>query len=347
VRAAIVTGTFTPSQEPVATTVKHLVDELVRRGHRPLVLTTGVGPATYRGVRVVRLRDGDGPAAARELEQYLPDLVHVADPRLLGTVALRAAHRLGLPTVVSHHSSGTGVLGEWASAKVAGRATRTLASSLPLRERLETAGVPTALWRSGVDTELYRPEMRSPTLVDSWSRSGRCLVVGHVGPVDGPNVQRRLAEVAALTGVRLVAVRAGEGAERLRSRVPGAKVLGDVSGVDLAHAVASYDVLVQPRRKEQDCHGVRRGLASGVPVVGLDTGGVTDLVAHGVNGLLGDPQRPHALRDAVARLRDEPALRDGLALRARDSATRTWADAVDELLGVHWAAVLPELAHSG
>jgi phosphatidylinositol alpha 1,6-mannosyltransferase len=273
--------------------------------------------------------------------------VHVADPRLLGTVALRAANRLDVPTVVSHHAAGTGVLGEWASAKLAGRSSRTLASSLALQARLSSAGVPAALWRSGVDTELYRPEMRSPTLVDSWSRSGRCLVVGHVGPVDRPNVQRRLAEISGLNGVRLVAVRADQGAERLRARAPGAKVLGDVSGVDLAHAVASYDVLVQPRKKEQDCHGVRRALACGVPVVGLATGGVTDLVAHGVNGLLADPQQPHALRDAVVRLRDHRGLRDALASRARDSVTRTWADAVDELVGVHWAAVLRELARSG
>ena len=48
------TGHFPSPQEPVATTVTHLVDELVRRGHRPLVLTTGVGPASYRGVRVCR-----------------------------------------------------------------------------------------------------------------------------------------------------------------------------------------------------------------------------------------------------------------------------------------------------
>lgn len=100
-RAAIVSGAFPPSQEAVATTVKHLVDEAVRRGHRPLVLAPGLGPASYRGVRVVRMRPNDVATLSRELDAFRPDLVHVADPRLVGPGPLRVARRLGLPTVVS------------------------------------------------------------------------------------------------------------------------------------------------------------------------------------------------------------------------------------------------------
>ena len=320
------TGHFPPSQEPVAITVTHLVDELVRRGHRPLVLTTGVGPATYRGVRVVRVREGDAAAVTRELAGYRPDLVHVADPSVLGLAALASAHRLGVPAVVTHHSVAPGHVADW----------------------LGRHGVPTLAWRSGVDTDLYRPEMRSPELSGKWSKRGRLLVVGHVGAVDRPRVRRRLVELGRLPGVCLVAVRATAGAESLRAKVPGAKVLGDVSGIDLAHAVASYDVLVQPRRKELDCHGVRRALASGVPVVGFAAGGVPDLVTHGVNGLLVDPRQPHGMRDAVASLVGDPGLVTRLAGPARGSVSgRTWADAVDELL-VHWAAAIaPALSPAG
>ena len=139
------------------------------------------------------------------------------------------------------------------------------------------------------------------------------------------------------------------GADVLREKVPGAKVLGDICGVDLAHAVASYDVLVQPRRKELDCHGVRRALACGVPVVGFAAGGVPDLVTHGVNGLLVDPRHRHGMRDAVAALVRDPGLVTRLAGPARASVSdRTWADAVDELLAVHWAAaVSPPLSPEG
>ena len=251
--------------------------------------------------------------------------MHVADPRMLGMLALRAAHRLGAPAVVTHHSVAPGHVADW----------------------LARRGSPTLDWRSGVDTDLFRPEMRTPALSEKWSRHGQLLVVGHVGPVDRPRVARRLVEVGRVPGVRLVAVRAGAGAERLRAKVPGAKVLGDMSGVDLAHAVASYDVLVQPRRKELDCHGVRRALASGVPVIGYAAGGVPDLVTHGVNGLLVDPAQPHGLREAVASLVRDPALVTRLGGRARDSVLgRTWTDAVDDLLE-QWSAAVPRIARSG
>jgi len=241
VRAAIVTGAFPPSQEPVATTVKHLVDEAVRRGHRPLVLAPGLGPASYRGVRIVRMRPNDVATLSRELEAFRPDLVHVADPRLVGPAPLRVARRLGLPTVVSIHSAGSGRVGDWWGSLAAAGADRTLVTCLAAQERLARAGVAAGLWRPGVDADLFDPSMRSAPLVDRWSRGGR-LVVGHIGPVDKPNVFRRLVAVGRLPGVRLVVVRAGTGADRLRAKVPGAKVLGDISGVDLAHAVASYDV---------------------------------------------------------------------------------------------------------
>ena len=179
------------------------------------------------------------------------------------------------------------------------------------------------------------------------SKHGRLLVVGHVGAVDRPRVRRRLVEVGRLPGVRLVAVGAAAGAEGRRAKVPGAKVLGDISGIDLAHALASCDVLVQPRRKELDCHGVRRALASGVPVVGFAAAGVPDLVTHGVDGLLVDPRRPHGMRDAVASLVRDPGLATRLAGDAWASVSdRTWADAVDELLTVHWAGMLPQRASS-
>ncbi|MCW2758865.1 MAG: glycosyl transferase, group 1 [Nocardioidaceae bacterium] len=342
-RAAIVTGAFPPSREPVATTVKHLVDEAVRHGHRPLVLAPGVGPASYRGVPVVRIRGGDTSAIRRELAALGPDVVHVADPRLAGPQAVRVARQLGLPTVVSQHSVGEGPVPPWWKRGATTDADLTLATCLWALDRLDAGSPPgrTSLWRPGTDTDLYCPAMRDERLVEHWSR-GRDLVVGHVGDVSRPRVVRRLAAIAELPGVRLVVLRAGPGAERFRARVPGAKVSGDLSGVDLAHALASLDVLVVPRRKELDCHTARRALASGVPVVGVAGGGVTDVVADGVNGLVVRADDEYGVPAAVARLRRDPELRARLGSRARAGVvTRTWADAYDELVAVHWASVLP------
>ncbi len=352
VRAVIVTGAFPPSPESVSTTTKHLIDEAVRQGHEPKVVTTGLGPTSYRGIPVARVRSGDAAGISRELTAYGPDLVHIADPRLTGSAALRAARRLGLPSVVSHHSLGSGPLSDWRGSIASSGADRSLVGCLFAQEGLRAAGDPAELWRPGTDLDLYADTMRSETLVDRWARgrSGKhLLVVGYVGPVDRPNVVRRLVDIAGLRGVRLVVVRAGAGAERLRARIPGAKVLGDVGGVDLAHAVASFDVLVQPRKKDLDCHDVRRALASGVPVIGFATGGIIDLVAHRVNGMLVDPARRRALCAGVERLRDDPELRGSLAARARESlAGRTWADAYAELLEVHWSSVLTTgQAHAG
>ncbi|WP_147455903.1 glycosyltransferase [Nocardioides mangrovicus] len=349
-RAAVVTGAFPPSQRAVATSVKHVVDAGWRCGHELLVVAPGtpLGPASYRGVRVARPRAADSTAIARELRAFEPDVVHVADPRLLGAATMRAARAVGVPVVASQHSIGSDRWGEWWSTIADSGADLTLATCRAARDALTGAGVAASLWAPGVDADVFTPTMRVPELAQRFSRGGD-LVVCHVGDVASPHVLRRLADVASLPGVRLVVARSGAAADRYRSALPQAKVLGDMSGVELAHVVASCDVLVQPRKKELDCHAVRRALAAGVPVVGMTAGGVGDVVAHEANGLLTDPRERHGLRESVRRLREDRDLVARLASRARDSvADRSWQVAVTELAETHWNALRPAaIRHSG
>jgi glycosyltransferase involved in cell wall biosynthesis len=55
----------------------------------------------------------------------------------------------------------------------------------------------------------------------------------------------------------------------------------------------------------------------GLPVVATPVGGVPQVIEHGVNGLLVAPGDIDGLAAALARLFDEPALRDSLGAAAR------------------------------
>lgn len=317
-RYALVTESFAPRLDEVADTARHLVDGLIEAGDEVLVVTHGSGAPSYRGVAVVRPRRRvPAREVASALDAFRPDGVVALAPHVLGGLALRHADRRGIPSTAIDPIS----LQEHADV--------TLATTRGGVTDLLAAGVGPELWLPGVDLDEHHPGLREPGLRAAWA-GGAELVVGHSGPLDRHTVVARLRRVAALDGVRLVVLGSGPGAEELRSR--GARISTAVSGLDLARSLASVDVVVQVRGHDRAVPGVRKALASGVPVVGFASGGTGDVVVDRHNGLLAAPGDDRGLARLVDQLRRDRPLLAHLAGAARPSvARRSWADALAEL----------------
>ena len=311
-RIALVTEEFAPSHAPTAYLAREVVGRLTARGHDVVVFAGGRGQASFRGARLFWASRMTPVSAVREaMALSRPDVCHLIDPHRVGLKAAEAADRLGVPTV----------------------------ALAPPR------------WRPGVEPADHHPGLRDQSLHDRWARThapdGGRLVVGYAGALEKRKVLARLASVAALPGVRLVVVGDGPGADQLRHS--GAKVIPHATTLERARCLASVDVVLQPRKREVYAPAVLEALASGVPVVAFD-GAAADVVRHQHNGLLVGAGRDRGgLAAAVARLAADADLRHELAARARASVLdRTWDDAVEELLEVHYPAALRQgsaLAH--
>jgi len=325
-KIVLVSESFAPRTDETADTAQHLADGILAHGHELLVVAPGPGQARYRGARVVRTRRLITPhAVGSVLDGFDGDFVVAMSPALLGSTVLLQAGRRGLPTLAIDPP------------KVHVRAGRTLATSRERRTQLAFAGVEAELWAPGVDSDDHHPGLRDARLRTAWAKDN-ALVVGHAGELDRQNVIDRLIRISWMEDVRLVVL--GDGPGALNLRAAGAKVTGPLHGLELARGIASLDVLVQPRKKEQQVPAVRRALASGVPVVGFDAGGTRDAVVHEHNGLLAEPGRNRNLLEAVHALRDDD-LRARLAGHARDSvADRPWSTAIADLLARHLPALV-------
>ena len=364
-RVAIVSESFFPQVNGVTNTVRHVVDRLLEQGHEVLIVAPAPGLPVYRSVRVVRVRSVAMPlhrsfpvglpdaAVERELAEFRPDVVHLASPIALGAVGLRAARRLGIPTVAVYQTDiggfarqyglrAEGAVGRWVG-RIHRRADRTLVPSRASWAQLAGLGVGDLhLWRRGVSLDVFGPQHRVPELNARWTRrEPGSVVVGYVGRLAPEKQVRRLREVAAVPGTKLVVVGDGPSRPSLERALPGATFTGMLRGQHLAQVFASLDVFVHTGESETYCQTVQEAQASGVPVVAPAAGGPLDLVDHGRNGLLYDPADPPSLHATVARLVGDVELRRSLASTGLTTvAERSWSAVVDELIDVHYAAVV-------
>jgi phosphatidylinositol alpha 1,6-mannosyltransferase len=365
-RVVIVTESFPPDVNGVAhcalQTARHLVD----RGHAPLVVAPAPAPGQrpdalapcpvvhvpslplpgYPQVRVAL----PSRRLAAALIEHRADLVHLASPFVLGVRGMAAAARLGIPAVAVYQTDlagyartymGAGEAAAWRRIRsVHTAADRTLAPSTASLRDLEAHGVPRVrLWPRGVDTVRFRPDRRDEALRRELAPDGE-LIVGYVGRLAPEKHVELLAGACGLPGVRVVIVGDGPSRPGLEEALPGAAFLGRRTGDDLARMFASLDVFAHTGPFETFCQTVQEAMASGVPVVAPAAGGPLDLVDHGRTGLLVPPRDADAVRDAVAALAADPALRAAYGAAARATVEgRTWAAVGDRLIE-HYEDVL-------
>ncbi len=360
-RVAIVTESFLPQVNGVTNSVLRVVEHLHARGHQALVVAPGTaGPDRYLHAAIRRVRAVDlpvisslpigvpSPKVRAALAEFAPDVVHLASPFVLGAAGLRAARRLGVPTVAVYQTDVAGFAAAYGlrhGARAAwrwirrlhGLADRTLAPSEASAAALTRHGVPRVhRWARGVDTGLFAPGRADPRLRHLLAPRGE-LLVGYVGRLAPEKRVHRLAALHGTPGVRLVVVGDGPDEPALRALLPDAAFLGFRTGIGLAAAYASLDVFVHTGPHETFCQAAQEALASGLPVLAPDAGGPRDLVEHGRTGYLlaphDDDRFAAGLRSGVELLRHGP-LRARMGAAARASVlARTWPAVCDELLG--------------
>jgi glycosyltransferase involved in cell wall biosynthesis len=195
----------------------------------------------------------------------------------------------------------------------------------------------TALWQRGVDTELFRPELRSAEmrarLHGGHADSGNLLL--YIGRLSAEKQIERIRPVLErMPEARLALVGDGPHRQQLERIFDGTATtfVGYLAGEELAAAYASGDAFLFPSSTETLGLVLLEAMAAGCPVVGANRGGIPDIVSDGLNGCLYDPDRPDSLIEAVQRLLGDEATRRDLRHSARQEAERWgWAGATEQL----------------
>ncbi len=156
-------------------------------------------------------------------------------------------------------------------------------------------------------------------------------VVTTVGFLRQPKAMDVLIEAAARIAQRFPGLKVlivGEGADRSvyealidRLGVQGTvKLLGLRS--DVPDLLAASDVAALSTNAEGSPLSIMEYMDAGLPVVATRVGGIPELIDHGVEGLLVEPQDAPGLGDAIARLLDDPDEARRMGERGRERRRR-------------------------
>ena len=334
-RIALVCDWYHPRRGGIEAQLDGLATRLAARGHEVQIITSTPGPNDVNGVRVHRLDVPLVPFAgvaarpvATDIERILAreriDVVH-SHVSIIAPVALAgglAAHRLGLPSVLTFHSfvpatpllaAPAGALlgaSRWQSVftAVSGRVAREVASFAP--------GAAFGILPNAIDTDYWTPAA-SPR-----SRSEvRLVYAGRLEPKKRPLLLLRVlgALKRNASGLPWTLTIAGDGA-LANSLEAGVRELGLESRVSflgwadpgsLRETLRNSDVFLSTATRESFGLAALEARAVGLPVVAVRDSAVSDFIAHEESGLLVDDDSEFAA--ATLRLVQDSELRRRLA----------------------------------
>jgi glycosyltransferase involved in cell wall biosynthesis len=359
-KIALFTETFLPKIDGIVTRLCHTVKHLQRSGDRVLIFSPAGGLTEYQGAEICGIEGFPlplypelklaipTPTIGEKLEQLQPDIIHVANPAVLGLGGLFYAKKLNIPLVASYHTHlpqylhhyGLGMLEGllWELLKSGhNQADLNLCTSTAMVEELRNHGIERVdLWQRGVDTELFQPayanlEMRN-YLSQGKPDSRILLYVGRLGVEK--EIDRIKPILEAIPNACLALVGDGPNRQTLEQHFANTPThfVGYLRGQELASAYASADAFIFPSRTETLGLVLLEAMAAGTPVVAANSGGIPDIVTNGINGHLFDPADEKGAITATQKLLAQSEEREALRQNARAEAERWgWSAATQQL----------------
>jgi glycosyltransferase involved in cell wall biosynthesis len=287
-------------------------------------------------------------------DDFKPDLVHVVTELGIGYKGMKYARSRNLPLVMSYHTDYCKYLRffhldffkplvEKYLAWFYRPAHRILAPSKHTLEQLFQKKYPNlGIWSRGIDVKKFNPLHRNRKWRDRLGINDKFvfLYVGRLSPEKGldlllsaiEEIEGRFPQKAAF-----VFTGGGPYADLIRQKNFSNVILtGFKTGPELSEIYASCDCFAFPSGTETFGNAPLEAMASGLPVVGIASGGVTDFLVHKKNALLCANGDQRAFRENLIAVMENKTLRRELAENGRKLAqSRAWDTIFDDLFSIY------------
>ena len=300
------------------------------------------------------------PRLRRDLAEFRPNVVHISSPDIVGHRAVSWARRRKIAVVASVHTrfdTYCAYYGLQFLEPLARNIMRRLyhraevvmvpAESTAAILRAQRMNRDITIWARGIDREQFNPERRDMAWRRAQGIADDEVVIAYLGRIvmeKGLDVFADAIHALERRGVAHRVLVIGEGPARpwFEQQLPEAIFVGQQTGADLARALASADIFLNPSTTEAFGNVTLEAMACALPVVAAVSTGASNLVRDGVTGMLIAPDEPEEFADALKNYVRDPKLRErhgeaGLAVaRTMDwdvinsAVIRSYAHAIDK-----------------
>ncbi len=368
-RVALFSETFLPKLDGVVTVMCLLLDHFKSRGIEAMMFSGGKHVDSYNGFPIVSITPSVPMPMYPEirmtipmrktfqaLQEFDPDIIHIASPMHTGLAFMRFAKKLDKPMVMSFHTHIMsmakfyklgfleGIL--WSLHRyVYNKALYRWATSKRVQEELLAHGFgPTGLWRRGVDPSIFSPgpvdmEVRA-RLSNGNPEKTLLLFVGRLAPEKQIEQIKHVLE--AIPNTHLVIVGDGPFRDKLEKIYSGMPVTfaGYLSGQNLTEAYRAADIFTFPSAIETFGLVVAEAMAVGLPVVSSRVGGIPEIITSGENGYIFEPNDVSTMINYVRDLVEHPQKREMMSKRAVEAVQHlTWPAIMDELIADYYRII--------
>ncbi len=278
-----------------------------------------------------------------ELNDYKPDLIHIVTPFNLGLCGLKYANSHDIPLVASYHTNFNQYLNYYNLNFLEGPIWRffrwfhshcqcNFCPSKSTLEELRKNGINNLeIWGRGINAKDYSPDFKDNTLREEYGLEDKIILlyVGRLAPEKNLKLlidSLKMVNHKYIDKVELVITGSGPLEEELKEIAPSnVTFTGYLTGQDLARTYASADVFTFPSLTETYGNVVLEAMASGLPVVGILSGGVKENLLDGYNGLAISSNNLSEFSSNLEEIIINERLRKKLARNARQYAlNQSW-----------------------
>ena len=340
-RVALFSGNYNYVRDGANQALNRLVGYLLRQGVKVRVYSPTVKnpafPATGDLVSVpaipipgreeYRMPIALPPRVKRDLAEFNPNVVHVSSPDIVGHRAVTWARKNKVATVASVHTRFETYLAYYhlqmfepdvrailrrfySRCEVVMAPAESTAAVL----RAQRMNRDIAIWSRGVERDQFNPERRDMDWRRSLGIGDDELVIAFLGRVvmeKGLDVFSDAVRAFGTHGIKHRVLVIGEGPARpwFEEQLPEAIFLGQQTGADLARALASCDLLLNPSTTEAFGNVTLEAMACALPVVAAEASGTNSIVRHNVTGTIVDPEDVDEFAAVLAAYATDPELR--------------------------------------
>ena len=263
----------------------------------------------------------------RDLAEFKPNVLHISSPDFVSHRAVTWARKNRVAAVASVHTRFETYLAyyhfQWLEPAVRNVLRRLYhrcevvmapAASTAAILRAQRMNRDIAIWSRGIDREQFNPDRRDMEWRRSIGIADDEMVVAFLGRIvmeKGLDIFADAIGALESRGVKYCVLVIGEGPARpwFEQHLPHATFTGQITGDELARAVASADVLLNPSITEAFGNVTLEAMACALPVVAAEATGNTNLVRDGVTGTLVDASDVDGFADALEAYARDPELR--------------------------------------